>query len=100
MGWWSWEYLPSLWDSGDEATGPQIVETITVGGSPEARTPRGRRQSVRLRPITRRHLLVTHTADLAWAADGVAGVILCAETDALEGQNAHIRHMLATTGTA
>ena len=63
MGWWSWEYLPSRWDSGDEATGPQIVETITLGRSPGARTARGRRQSVRLRPITRRHLLVRHTAD-------------------------------------
>ena len=63
MGWWSCEYLPSLWDSGDEATGPQIVETTPVGRSPGARTPHGRRHPVRLRPITCRHVLVTHTGE-------------------------------------
>ena len=41
MAWWSCEYLPRLWDSGDEATGPQIVETTLAGRSSRARTLMG-----------------------------------------------------------
>ena len=39
-------YLPSRWDPGDEATGPQMDEVTTVGSFPTVRTMRGR--SVRL----------------------------------------------------
>src|SRR5438445_2420336 len=42
-------YLPSRWDSEDEATGPQMDETTTVETF-STDSIRGRRQSVRPRP--------------------------------------------------
>jgi hypothetical protein len=63
MGWWSWEYLPSMWDSGDEATGPQMDETITVGRFPADHTVWGAPAICASSATRRRHILVTHTAD-------------------------------------
>jgi len=57
-------YLPSRWDSGDEATGPHMDETLTVKTSatrdvaPRAGDRRAERRSVRRRegPPGRRRL--------------------------------------------